>query len=180
MTILMQNPNFLILDEPTNDLDIFILGVLEDYLEAFQGCLIIVSHDRYFLDKLVEHTLYFKGDGEVKDILGNYTAYRKFLKEEEQVERKKEKAAKEKEKEEAQATEPEKKKVKLSYKEQVEFKDIEAALEKLEAERDELTEQLNSGSLSGEEAAKVAMRLGEVANELEEKELRWLELAEYA
>jgi len=180
MTILMQNPNFLILDEPTNDLDIFILGVLEDYLEAFQGCLIIVSHDRYFLDKLVEHTLYFKGDGEVKDILGNYTAYRKFLKEEEQVERKKEKAAKEKEKEEAQAIEPEKKKVKLSYKEQVEFKEIEAALEKLETERDELTEQLNSGGLSGDEASKVAMRLGEVANELEEKELRWLELAEYA
>lgn len=177
MTILMQNPNFLILDEPTNDLDIFILGVLEDYLLQFEGCLIIVSHDRYFLDKLVDHTFYFKGEGEVKDIIGNYTAYRTYLKGEEQEERKKEKELKETKPKEPEV---EKKKVKLSYKEQVEFDALEGQLEKLEQERDELTAKLNSGLSDGDEASKVAIRLNEVAREIEEKEMRWLELSEYA
>ncbi|MFT5820419.1 MAG: ATP-binding cassette subfamily F protein uup [Crocinitomix sp.] len=184
MTILMKNPNFLILDEPTNDLDIFILGVLEDYLMRFEGCLIIVSHDRYFLDKLVDHTLYFRGEGEVKDIIGNYTAYRKFLKDEVSETRKIEKAAKEKAKEQVKvvpvAAEPNKKKVKLSYKEQVEFDGLEKLIEKLGVERDELTSALNSGKLVGDEAGTKARRLGEVGNEIEEKEFRWLELAEYA
>lgn len=180
MTILMKNPNFLILDEPTNDLDIFILGVLEDYLLQFEGCLIIVSHDRYFLDKLVDHTLYFKGEGEVKDIIGNYTAYRKFLKEEVSETRKQEKAEKEKAKEAAVVVKEEKKKVKLSYKEQVEFDGLEEAIEKLSVERDALMEELNSGALSGDEASAKAMRLSDIGREIEEKELRWLELAEFA
>ncbi len=180
MTILMKNPNFLILDEPTNDLDIFILGVLEDYLLQFEGCLIIVSHDRYFLDKLVDHTLYFKGEGEVKDIIGNYTAYRKFLKEEVSETRKQEKAEKEKAKEAAVVVKEEKKKVKLSYKEQVEFDGLEEAIEKLSVERDALMEELNSGALSGDEASVKAMRLSDIGREIEEKELRWLELAEFA
>ncbi|NOQ74485.1 MAG: ATP-binding cassette domain-containing protein [Crocinitomix sp.] len=184
MTILMKNPNFLILDEPTNDLDIFILGVLEDYLLRFEGCLIIVSHDRYFLDKLVDHTLYFRGEGEVKDIIGNYTAYRKFLKDEVSETRKLEKAAKEKAKEKAKeipaAANPDKKKLKLSYKEQVEFDGLEELIEKLGIERDELTTALNSGTLAGDEASTKAIRLGAVGREIEEKESRWLELAEYA
>ncbi|MCC7453745.1 MAG: ABC-F family ATP-binding cassette domain-containing protein, partial [Crocinitomix sp.] len=121
MTILIKNPNFLILDEPTNDLDIFILSVLESYLLGFEGCLIIVSHDRYFLDKLVDHTLYFKGEGEVKDILGNYTAYREYLKQDELEVKKTEKEDREKVKVVAPIVEPEKKKAKLSYKEKVEF-----------------------------------------------------------
>ena len=177
MTILMKNPNFLILDEPTNDLDIFILGVLEDYLLQFQGCLIIVSHDRYFLDKLVDHTLYFKGEGEVKDIIGNYTAYRKYLKVEEVNERKLQKEKKVKEEQQKQAAPTQKKK--LSYKEQVEFDGLEGAIEVLEKERKELTEELNSGTLAGDDASKMALRLGHIGIEIEEKESRWLELAEF-
>lgn len=177
MTILMYNPNFLILDEPTNDLDIFILGVLEDYLASFQGCLIIVSHDRYFLDKLVEHTFYFKGEGEIKDVLGNYTAYRNYLNESA-------KKQLQSEKEEKSSTPPEqekstKTKVKLSYKEQQEFDQLDGEIAALEKEREELTTLLNEG-VSGDEASNVALRLSEVAEELDEKETRWLELAEYS
>jgi ATP-binding cassette subfamily F protein uup len=178
MTILMQNPNFLILDEPTNDLDIFILGVLEDYLAQFEGCLIIVSHDRYFLDKLVEHTFYFKGAGEVKDILGNYTAYRSYLAESAKNETKKSNHQKE-DKEPAQNTRSDKPKVKLSYKEQQEFDKLDEEIAALEKERDELTGKLNAG-VSGEEASQVAMRLNEVADLLDQKEMRWLELSEFA
>lgn len=178
MTILMRNPNFLILDEPTNDLDIFILGVLEDYLLRFEGCLIIVSHDRYFLDKLVEHTFYFKGEGEVKDILGNYTAYRNYLIESENN-NKKEKAQQQSNQSASKKVKEDKPKVKLSYKEQQEFEQLELDIAALEKERDELTNKLNEG-VSGEEASDVAMRLSVVAQSLDEKETRWLELADYA
>ncbi len=180
MTILMKNPNFLILDEPTNDLDIFILGVLEDYLAQFEGCLIIVSHDRYFLDKLVDHTLYFRGEGEVKDIIGNYTAYREYLKLETSEARKQEKAKKDKAKVVVEEVKPDKKKVKLSYKEQVEFDGLEDLIEKLSSELETVTTELNSGSLSGQEAGTKATRLNEIGREIQEKEARWLELAEYA
>lgn len=178
MTILMKNPNFLILDEPTNDLDIFILGVLEDYLAEFEGCLIIVSHDRYFLDKLVEHTFYFKGDGEIKDILGNYTAYRKFLKEEASGTKKSVKqldkvAGKEESGKETQE------KTKLSYKEQQEFDGLESDISKLENERNELNEKLNSGSEASDEVNNIAKRLGAIGQEIEDKEQRWLELSEF-
>tara|TARA_B110000037_G_C17127758_1_gene509163 strand:+ start:9749 stop:11626 length:1878 start_codon:yes stop_codon:yes gene_type:complete len=180
MTILMKNPNFLILDEPTNDLDIFILGVLEDYLAQFEGCLIIVSHDRYFLDKLVDHTLYFRGEGEVKDIIGNYTAYREYLKLETSEARKQEKAKKDKAKVMVEEVKPDKNKVKLSYKEQVEFDGLEDLIEKLSSELETVTTELNSGSLSGQEAGTKATRLNEIGREIQEKEARWLELAEYA
>jgi ATP-binding cassette subfamily F protein uup len=175
MTILMKNPNFLILDEPTNDLDIFTLGVLEDYLEEFEGCLIIVSHDRYFLDKLVDHTFYFKGDGEVKDIIGNYTAYRKFLKAEASDERKVQKELQQKS---AERTKDQEKK-KLSYKEQQEFEALEGEIAHLENERDELTVKLNSGEEDSETVNDMAIRLGEIGKLIEEKEMRWLELSEY-
>lgn len=177
MTILMKNPNFLILDEPTNDLDIFILGVLEDYLLQFEGCLIIVSHDRYFLDKLVEHTFYFEGEGEIKDILGNYTAYREYLKNEEAESKVKRKALKDNPP--VIEVEEKKAKVKLSYKEQVEFDGLEAEIAKLEQERDDLSNNLNSGTKDGSEASKIAIRLGEIASAIETKEARWLELAEF-
>lgn len=176
MTILMKNPNFLILDEPTNDLDIFTLGVLEDYLEAFEGCLIIVSHDRYFLDKLVDHTFYFRGDGEIKDIIGNYTAYRKYLSEERSAEKQEKKAV-------AQAKETEKdkdsQKRKLTYKEQQEFDSIEGEIAKLEKERNELMEKMNAGNEDSTKVNDMAIRLGEIGKLIEEKEMRWLELSEY-
>jgi ATP-binding cassette subfamily F protein uup len=174
MTILMKNPNFLILDEPTNDLDIFILGVLEDYLEFFEGCLIIVSHDRYFIDKLVDHTFYFKGGGEIKDIIGNYTTYRAFLKNEQAAtkrEAKKEVAAK--------IETEEKEKTKLSYKEQVEFDQLEDQIAKLEIEKTEITDKLNAGDVDSEEINNLSMRIGEITKEIDEKESRWIELSEY-
>jgi ATP-binding cassette subfamily F protein uup len=181
MTILIKNPNFLILDEPTNDLDIFILSVLESYLLSFEGCLIIVSHDRYFLDKLVDHTLYFKGEGEVKDILGNYTAYREYLKQDELDAKKIEKEDREKVKVAVVTpVEPEKKKIKLSYKEKVEFDGLEKEIERLGELRNQLTEKLNSGTLDGTQASKIAMELNLVAIDIDSKEQRWLELAELA
>ena len=177
MTVLMKNPNFLILDEPTNDLDIFILSVLEDYLMSFEGCLIIVSHDRYFMDKMVDHTFYFTGNGEIKDIFGNYTAYRKFLKEEEQE-------AKDKSKQIAAAapvkSAPEQKeKTKLSYKEKIEFDNLEKEIETLQAEKSTITEKMIAGDAK-DDMNQLAIRLGEIESLLEEKEMRWLELSELA
>ncbi|MCB9225104.1 MAG: ABC-F family ATP-binding cassette domain-containing protein [Crocinitomicaceae bacterium] len=174
MTILMKNPNFMILDEPTNDLDIFTLSVLEDYLAEFEGCLIIVSHDRYFLDKLVDHTFYFRGDGEVKDIIGNYTAYRQFLKEEVSKERKVQKEYKE-----TTEKQKEQEKKKLSYKEKQEFDALEGEIAALEQEREEITIKLNSGTEDSDTVNQIAIRLGEIGRLIEEKEMRWLELSEY-
>lgn len=176
MTVLMQNPNFLILDEPTNDLDVFVMSVLEDYLRSFQGCLIVVSHDRYFMDKMVDHLFVFKGEGELKDITGNYTAYRSAQQK---------LARAEKRQESPDAPKQEKKKVetgekrKLSYKEKVEFESLEGEMEKLEAEKAELTEILSNPEASNEDLMKAGERLSVVVSELEEKEFRWLELSEY-
>ena len=177
MTVLMANPNFLILDEPTNDLDIFTLGVLEDYLADFGGCVIIVSHDRYFLDKLVDHTFYFRGDGEIKDILGNYTAYRNFLKDEVKQSRAKEKAAKEKIEQNAPKVEEEKKK--LTYAERLEFEALEGEMEALENEKVSIAESMNSGELDGDAFQEKSIRLGQIDKELAEKEDRWLRLSEF-
>jgi len=176
MTVLMKNPNFLILDEPTNDLDIFILSVLEDYLMEFEGCLIIVSHDRYFMDKMVDHTFYFTGDGEIKDIFGNYTAYRKFLKEEEQTAKEKSKLAFVKQVAVAEAEKP---KAKLSYKEKMEFDSLEKEIANLQSEKKYITEKMMSGE-SNLDMNQLSTRLGEVEKLLDEKELRWLELSELA
>ena len=179
MTILMKNPNFLILDEPTNDLDIFVMSVLEEYLRSFQGCLIVVSHDRYFMDKMVDHLFVFNGEGEIKDIFGNYTVYRQniaqILKDEQKSNNKKVietpvVAVKEKEVE----------KRKLNFKEKVEFKNMDADLEKLENEKTVLTEKLSDPSLSNKELIDAGNRLTEVISELETKTERWLELSEFA
>jgi ATP-binding cassette subfamily F protein uup len=180
MTILMTNRHFLILDEPTNDLDIFILSVLETYLAAFEGCLIIVSHDRYFLDKIVEHTFYFEGEGKIKDVLGNYTAYRKYLKQEEADKKKSNKTNKGKSEISApKVVEAPKEKKKLSYKEKVEFDGLEKDMESLNKENSEIAEKLNAGITDTEKIKKLSLRMSEIAQLLATKEDRWLALSEF-
>ena len=187
LTILMQQPNLLILDEPTNDLDIVTLNILEEYLKEFAGSLIIVSHDRHFLDKLVDHLFVFCGDGVVKDFVGSYSEYREYIKEYEAEQRsqaraqekaEKEKAAKEAAKTGAcQAGAPAKKK-KLTYKEQKELEQIEKDLEALAAEKGELESQLGSGNLPFDRLQAASERIGVIMAETDEKEMRWLELTD--
>lgn len=189
MTVLMENPNFLILDEPTNDLDVFVMSVLEDYLRSFQGCLIVVSHDRYFMDKMVDHLFVFKGEGELKDITGNYTAYRSEQQKLARAEKRQESNQPSKEQKSNQTsserrvepTEVAEKVVKrkLSYKEKVEFESLEGDMEKLETEKAKLTEILSNPEASNEDLMKSGERLSVVVSELEEKEFRWLELSDY-
>lgn len=180
LTVLMRNPNFLILDEPTNDLDILTLNVLEEYLMAFKGCLLIVSHDRYFLDKTVDHLFIFREGGVVKDFVGQYSEYREYVKEQEAEEARQAKIATEK----AQKNKPQPptsatpSRRKLSYKEQRELEQLEIELPQLESEKTALEERLSSGTLSHEELSAAAARIGEIINQIEEKEMRWLELSE--
>ncbi len=185
LTILMQQPNLLILDEPTNDLDIVTLNILEDYLKEFGGSLIIVSHDRHFLDKLVDHLFIFCGNGLVKDFVGSYSEYREYIKEFEAEQRSQaraeEKAAKEKAAKEAFANTPapeQQKKKKLTYKEQKELEQLEKELEALASEKAELEAQLSTGTLPFEQLQKASERIGEIMELTDEKELRWLELSE--
>ena len=185
LTILMQQPNLLILDEPTNDLDIVTLNILEEYLKEFSGSLIIVSHDRHFLDKLVDHLFIFCGDGLVKDFVGSYSEYREFIKEYEAEQRSaaraEEKAAKEKAAKEAaragEAPAPAKKR-KLTYKEQKELEQLENDLEALAIEKEELETALNSGTLPYEQLQTASERIGQIIEETDEKEFRLLELYE--
>lgn len=179
MTVLMQNPNFLILDEPTNDLDVFVMSVLEDYLRGFQGCLIVVSHDRYFMDKMVDHLFVFKGEGEVKDITGNYTEYRSQQQKLARAEKREESAQASKEQKSTRDSGEQEVKKKLSYKEKVEFESLEGEMEKLEGEKAELTEILSNPDAFNDDLMKAGERLSVVVAELEEKEFRWLELSEY-
>ncbi len=180
MTILMKNPNFLILDEPTNDLDIFVMSVLEDYLRSFQGCLIVVSHDRYFMDKMVDHLFVFDGEGEIKDIFGNYTVYRQNIAQLLKDERKGTNDKKVIEPIITAVKEKEAEKRKLNFKEKVEFKNMEKDIENLELEKATLTEKLSNSSLSNAELMNAGNRLTDVIKELEYKADRWLELAEFA
>ncbi len=175
LTVLMKNPNFLILDEPTNDLDIATLNVLEDFLEDFPGCLIVVSHDRYFLDNLVDHVFVFEGNGKIKDFPGNYTEYQQKKAELKQQEKKEEKTTT------AKTTDTNsREKKKLTWKEQKEFEALESEIAALEQEKAETLEKMNSGDLSPTELQEVSARYAEVEQLLEEKELRWLELSEWA
>jgi ATP-binding cassette subfamily F protein uup len=184
MTVLMKNPNFLILDEPTNDLDIFVMSVLEDYLRTFEGCLIVVSHDRYFMDKMVDHIFVFEGQGKIKDIVGNYTEYRQMLQDGIKQDRQdKADAAKQQKqvaaiapKPVAQTSQPEKKK--LSFKEKQEFDSLEKELEVLETEKEKFTLILSDGSKSNDEIMEAGSKLGEIVQAIETKTERWLELAE--
>ena len=177
LTILMQQPNLLILDEPTNDLDIVTLNILEEYLKEFSGSLIIVSHDRHFLDKLVDHLFIFCGNGLVKDFVGSYSEYREFMKEYEAEQRSQARAEEKASKPIVQKEAPARKK-KLTYKEQKELEQIEKDLEALAAEKAELEEQLSSGNLSFEALNEASARIGEIMELTDEKEMRWLELSE--
>lgn len=179
-TVLMRNPNFLVLDEPTNDLDIQTLQVLEEYLQDFAGCVIVVSHDRYFMDKVVDHLLVFKGEGEIQDFPGNYTQYREWCRlqpktEGEGVEKK---ATKPTAKEQPSATQKKEGKRKMTYKEKREYEQLTKELEQLENEQKTLEDALCSGQLSVEELTEKSKRLPEIKDEIDEKEMRWLELAE--
>jgi ATP-binding cassette subfamily F protein uup len=176
-TVLMKNPNFLVLDEPTNDLDIVTLQILEEYLQDFPGCVIVVSHDRYFMDKVVDHLLVFKGDGEIKDFPGNYTQYREWqsLQPRESAQTKETPSVKEnKQNRETQPTG----KRKMTYKEKREFEQLEKDIEKLESEQQSIEEALCSGTLSVEELTEKSKRLPLLKDELDEKSMRWLELSE--
>ena len=176
----MRNPNFLVLDEPTNDLDIVTLQILEEYLQDFPGCVIVVSHDRYFMDKVVDHLLVFNGGGVVKDFPGNYTQYREWAALEEQQkggdsdEGKKTNAAAKTEKPARQKDE----RRRLSYKEKREMEQLEKEIAQLEAEQHQLEEALCSGTLSIEELTEKSKRLPVLKEELDEKSMRWLELSE--
>ncbi len=180
LTVLMKNPNFLILDEPTNDLDIFALSVLEDYLHDFQGCLIVVSHDRYFMDKMVDHLFVFNGDGNVKDLIGNYSTYR-TMKHQDNKNAKKGITASlmDVKKVEVKPQETEKDKRKLSYKEKLEFDTLEEELAKLEIEKEELAQKLSDPAMDNEGLMKAGERLSNVVQEIEAKTDRWLELADF-
>lgn len=179
-TVLMRNPNFLVLDEPTNDLDIQTLQVLEEYLQDFAGCVIVVSHDRYFMDKVVDHLLVFKGEGEIQDFPGNYTQYREWcrLQPKTEGEGAEKKATKPTAKEQPSATQKKEGKRKMTYKEKREYEQLTKELEQLENEQKTLEEALCSGQLLVEELTEKSKRLPEIKDEIDEKEMRWLELAE--
>ena len=172
-TVLMRNPNFLVLDEPTNDLDIVTLQVLEEYLQSFKGCVIVVSHDRYFMDKVVDHLLVFNGQGDIRDFPGNYSNYRDWKEARAQHEKEASKPVEEKT-EKVRLNE----KRKLSFKERRELEQLESDIEALEQEKKELEEALCSGSLSVDELTEKSKRLPLLNDELDEKTLRWMELSE--
>jgi len=189
MTILVKNPNFLILDEPTNDLDITTLSVLEDFLIGFQGCLLVVTHDRYFMDKMVDHLFVFEGEGVVRDFTGNYSEYR----DKKELEEKQNKTANKnlvidkpvatpEVKVVPQKTEnntaPVSSKKKVSYKEKLEFEELEKSIAQLEAEKAKLMEQLNNGSNKHEDITNWSKQIADITAQLDEKSVRWLELSE--
>ena len=180
-TVLMRNPNFLVLDEPTNDLDIITLNVLEEYLRSFKGCLIVVSHDRYFMDKVVDHLLVIHGNADIQDFPGNYTQYRAW-KEEQDARKKQEEAALQAKKdptpEKPRRQETETKR-RLTFKERKEFEALDAEIPQLEAEKAELEQAMSSGTLSTDELLSKSQRITQLLEELDEKTMRWLELSEY-
>lgn len=178
LRVLMSNPNFLILDEPTNDLDIFAMAVLEEYLRGFQGCLIVVSHDRYFMDKMVDHLFVFEEDAKIADVIGNYTVYRKSQKE--ALKKKSTKsvdrnsAPKQKESEENKTN-----KTKLSFKEKAEFQNLEKDIESLEAKKLKFSQELSDGQLDGPQLFEIGNKLAAIVEKIEAKTNRWLELSEF-
>ncbi len=178
LTILMANPNFLILDEPTNDLDIITLNVLEEFLLDFPGCLMIVSHDRYFMDKIVDHLFIFEGDGKIRDYNGNYTVYREMTKERELMERRQDRDLRKKEEKAAAALQAKAPVQGMSYEQRKEFKRLEKTIEKLEEQKQTLIGRFNDTGLSPQDIEKLSIELGELNQALEEKEMRWMELAE--
>lgn len=175
-TVLMKNPNFLILDEPTNDLDIVTLQILEDYLLNFKGCVIVISHDRYFMDKVVDHIFVFNGQGDIRDFPGNYSDYREWKEAKEQHDRSQQKVVKK------NPVKPEKptEKTKLTYNERKEFERLEGEIAQLEEEKKQLESDLSSGTLSVSDVTDKSKRYSELLDELDAKSMRWLELSEWA
>ena len=179
-TVLITNPNFLVLDEPTNDLDIVTLNILEEYLQQFKGCVIVVSHDRYFMDKVVDHLLAFQGSARIKDFPGNYTQYREWKEVQELLEKEKEQAAKPKEEKVQQVQPKNDEKKKLSFKEKREFEELDTLIPQLEEEKANLENELSSGTLSTDELLQKSNRISQLIEAIEEKTMRWLELSELA
>ena len=177
-TVLITNPNFLVLDEPTNDLDIITLNILEEYLAGFKGCLIVVSHDRYFMDKVVDHLLVFHGDARIQDFPGNYTQYREWKTDEQKKEAEEQKTNRQET--DPRKNRPSEEKKKLSFKEKREFESLESEIEQLDIEKNRLTEMLSSGNLLSEELMEKSSRLSEIMESIDEKTMRWLELSELA
>lgn len=183
-TVLMRSPNFLVLDEPTNDLDIITLNVLEEYLRNFKGCVIVVSHDRYFMDKVVDHLLVFRGNADMKDFPGNYTQYRDWKEEQDQLAKVEEEARQTKQnpalaldKSSCQTVESRKK---LTFKERKEFEALDVEIPVLEAEKAELEASMSSGTLSSDELMIQSSRIAQLIDQIDEKTMRWLELSEWA
>ncbi len=180
-TVLMRNPNFLVLDEPTNDLDIMTLNVLEEYLRGFKGCVIVVSHDRYFMDKVVDHLLVFRGNADIKDFPGNYSQYRAWKEEQDAIRKQEEVAVKPQ-----SAPAPEKRRAeneskrRLTFKERKEFEALDEEIPQLEEEKKLLEEEMSSGTLSADELMAKSNRISQLMDELDEKSMRWLELSEFA
>jgi len=175
LSILMTNPNFLILDEPTNDLDILTLNVLEDFLLEFPGCVLIVTHDRYFMDKIVEHLFVFEGEGKIRDFNGDYTDYREIQKEREREQRRLERSEQQKEKSDQKDTKPG-----LTFDQRKEMNKIEKEIQKLEDKKAQISEQFNLPDLTPEKIKTLSKELNQITEQVEEKELRWMELAELA
>ena len=179
LSILFRNPNFLILDEPTNDLDLPTLAVLENFLSEFPGCLLIVSHDRYFMDRLVDHLFVFEGDGVIRDFPGNYSQYRIWEKEQETTDDRPQTTVNTSKpsivEQEVESVQPKKR---MGFKEKREFELLQKEIEQLSKEKETITEQLNSGTLPFERLQQLSTRIGEVTQLLDEKEMRWLELSE--
>jgi len=175
LSILMKNPNFLILDEPTNDLDILTLNVLEDFLLEFPGCVVIVTHDRFFMDKLADHLFVFEGNGQIRDFNGDYTEYREIQKERERETRRHERSEQQKAKEEqkAQVSKPG-----LSFEQRKELNKLEKEIQKLEEKKATVSDQFNSTDLTPDRIRELSIELNQLSAQIEEKELRWMELAE--
>lgn len=178
-TVLIQNPNFLVLDEPTNDLDIMTLNILEEYLQSFKGCVIVVSHDRYFMDKVVDHLLAFSGNAKIKDFPGNYTQYREWKEAQELIAKEAEQAIKPKEDKLKPEVKKAEEKKKLSFKEKREFEELDALIPGLETEKSKLEEEMSSGVLSNDELLLKSNRISQLIDEIDEKTLRWMELSEW-
>ena len=176
-TVLIRNPNFLVLDEPTNDLDIVTLNILEEYLTNFKGCVIVISHDRYFMDKVVDHLMVFEGAGVIRNFPGNYSHYREWKEEEDKRVSQEVKIAKVEAK--PQTSTKAKIKVKLTYKEKLEFEGLQQEIDDLEKEKKELTEKLSSGELSSDDLVESSNRISTLMELIDEKTMRWLELSEY-
>ena len=180
-TVLISNPNFLILDEPTNDLDIQTLNILEEYLRGFKGCVIVISHDRYFMDKIADHLFVMEGEGRIKDFPGNYTQYRHWRKEQEALEA--EQRAEEERRRQRQTTPPPQKAQRtyadrLTFKERRELEELEMELPRLEERKQELEEQMSSGTMAVEELLKASTEITALIEEIDLKTLRWMELSE--